>query len=357
MPFRAYYLDSSENLQIDLTEPEVRAAYESEAGLLWVDFSGTNEADGQFLEQTFNFHPVAINDCLRADLNMPNAYDFEGYLFVILHGVNYGTESDVLETTELDMFIGPRFVVTCHRDFMHSMDAAVRVAETNGRPLRQGVDFLAHVIIDAVVNSIMPIIDRLSDRGDDIEEVVFQSLHSTTLEAILQLKRSSLQLRRAMAPQRLVLNQLARGDFGQITPEAAIFYRDVYDSMVRIESSIESLRERTDTIMSTYISAQANQQNEAMRTLSLIAAIFLPLSLVAGIYGMNFEFMPELELKWGYFVVLGTMISVATGVVYWFWARRWITAGRRRLQAFVPAAVDPERLFDYVGLVTRWTRS
>jgi magnesium transporter len=128
-----------------------------------------------------------------------------------------------------------------------------------------------------------------------------------------------------------------------------IYYRDIYDEMVRIESSIENLRERTDTILTTHMSAIANQQNETMKTLSLIAAIFLPLTLLAGIYGMNFGYMPELGFRYGYFIVLGVMVTVAGGVVWWFWARRWLAAGRQRLERFVPTAVDPERLAGYPG--------
>jgi magnesium transporter len=188
--------------------------------------------------------------------------------------------------------------------------------------LRHGVDFLAHALIDALVSNIIPTIDRLSDRSDDIEDVIFQHAHPSTLEAILQVKRSSLRLRRAMAPQRLALNQLARGDFALISPEAMIYYRDIYDEMVRIESSIENLRERIDTILTTRMS---------------------------GIYGMNFDYMPELRFQYSYFIVLGVMVTVAGGVVWWFWARKWLAAGRKRLERFVPTAVDPERLIDYRG--------
>jgi magnesium transporter len=119
--------------------------------------------------------------------------------------------------------------------------------------------------------------------------------------------------------------------------------------MVRIESSIENLRERIDTILTTHMSAIANQQNETMKILSLIAAIFMPLTLLAGIYGMNFYYMPELRFQYSYFIVLGVMVTVAGGVVWWFWARKWLAAGRKRLERFVPTAVDPERLIDYPG--------
>jgi magnesium transporter len=349
MPFQAYYLDATGEFHKDLNEEAVQAAYASGQGLLWVDISETTEEDGRFLERVFSFHPVAIEACVETEINTSTIYDFNQYLFLILHGINYRVESDILQTTELAIFIGPHYLVSNHNFFLYSVEAVRKLAEADGRPLRRGVDFLAHALIDALVSNIIPTIDRLSDRSDDIEDVIFQHAHPSTLEAILQVKRSSLRLRRAMAPQRLALNQLARGDFALISPEAMIYYRDIYDEMVRIESSIENLRERIDTILTTHMSAIANQQNETMKILSLIAAIFMPLTLLAGIYSMNFDYMPELRFQYSYFIVLGVMVTVAGGVVWWFWARKWLAAGRKRLERFVPTAVDPERLIDYPG--------
>ena len=349
MPFKAYYLDATGEFHKDLNEEQIQTAYASGEGLLWVDISETTEEDGNFLARVFGFHPLAIEACVETEINTPTIYDFNQYLFLIFHGINYIAASDILQTTELAIFIGPHYLVSNHNFFLYSVDAVRKLAEADGRPLRRGVEFLAHALIDALVANIIPTITRLGDRADDIEEVIFQTAHPSTLEAILQLKRSGLRLRRAMAPQRLTLNQLARGDFALISREAMIYYRDIYDEMVRIESSIENLRERTDTILTTHMSAIANQQNETMKALSLIAAIFLPLTLLAGIYGMNFEYMPELGFRYSYFIVLGVMVTVAGGVAWWFWARRWIAAGRKRLERFVPTAVDPERLVGYPG--------
>jgi magnesium transporter len=354
LSFQAIYLDPEGQLKTGLNEHDVRAAITSGGGLLWVDIVKTTEEDGEFLERTFAFHPLTIQDCIETTINSPKVDDFEDYLFMVFHGINYAAETQVIQTSELDLFLGPHSVVTNHNDYMHSVDAITRLVNQDGRLMRRGVDFFAHAVIDALVNNIIPAVDQLGERADDIEDVLFQSPHPSTLEAILHVKRSSLRLRRAMVPQREVLNRLSRGEFGRIGDEAAIYYRDIYDAVARLESFIDNLRDRTDTILATYMSVVANQQNETMKTLSLVAADFLPLRLLAGIYGMNFEFMPELGFKYGYFIVLGTMITVALSVFWWFWARYWIRAGRRRLEKFVPSAVDPERLINYVGQVTRW---
>lgn len=351
MPFIANYLDTRGVVKQGLSEADIEEALNSREGLLWIDIHETTAADGEFLKRVFPFHSLAVEDCVESSVNTPKVDDFEDHLFIVLHGIDYAAEEDVLQTTELDIFLGSNYVVSNHNRFLYSVEAVKRLAALDGRPLRRGSEFLAHSLIDALVTNITPAIDRLGERVDDVEEVVFRSTHQSTMEAILLLKRSSLRLRRAMVPQREVLNRLGRGEFLQIGDEARIFYRDIYDHMVRIEGLVEGLRERTDTVLATYMSAVAQQQNETMKTLSLIAAIFLPLSLLAGVYGMNFENMPELSLWWGYYGVLGAMVVAAVGTAWWFWARKWIAVGRRRMERFIPTAVDPEKL---IGYVTRW---
>jgi len=151
-----------------------------------------------------------------------------------------------------------------------------------------------------------------------------------------------------MAPQRELLNRLSRGEFPVIKSEAQIFYRDIYDHLVRIEDLNQTNRDSADNALTTYLSSVANRQNETMRVLSIVATIFLPLALLAGIYGMNFEYMPELKVAWGYFAVLGFMGAVIAGAIWWFWARRWIMWGRQRVIRLRPFAVEREKLIGHI---------
>lgn len=219
--------------------------------------------------------------------------------------------------------------------------------------MRKGADFLAHSIIDALIDNMLPTIDRMSDVADEIEEEVIRHPQQPTLEAILKLKRSTLRIHRVISPQREVLNRLSRGDFEIISGKAQIFYRDVYDHIVRIEDLNQTLRDRSDNALSTHLSSIANKQNEVMKLLSIVAAIFLPLTLLAGIYGMNFENMPELGWEWGYFAVLGFMGTVIAVLVWWFWARGWIARERRRVSRFRLFEVDPEKLIGHIGHATK----
>jgi magnesium transporter len=348
MPFKGYYLSPEGDLKCDLTAKELKAAFESGQGLLWVDIAETTEEDGRFLENTFNFHRLAVEDCVSPLIHSPKIDDFGDYLFLIVHGINHAVESEIVETAELEIFLGHHFVVSNHSSPLYSVEAVKRQAEDDGRPMRRGADFLAHALVDTLIDNIMPTIDKMSDIAEEIEEEVIRSPHQTTLEAILKLKRSTLRIHRVMAPQREILNRLSRGEFPLIKEEARIFYRDIYDHLVRIEDLNQTIRDRADNALSTYLSSVANRQNETMRVLSIVATIFLPLTLVAGIYGMNFEYMPELGWRWGYFAVLGLIGAVIVVAIWWFWARNWITWGRRRIIRIRPFAVEPKKLIGYI---------
>ena len=356
MSFKAYYLTPEGVLRRELTEQQVRAAFESKEGLLWVDVAETTEEDGELMERILSLHHLAVEDCLSAAVHPPKIDDFGDYLFIVVHGINHTAESDIVETTELALFLGPHFVVSSHHVPLHSVDSIDKLVERDGRPLTRGPDFLAHGLIDALVDNVLPTVDRMSEVAEDIEEEAIRGPQQSTLQAILKLKRSTLQMHRVMAPQREIMNRLSRGEFKIVREDAQIFYRDIYDHIVSIEDLNQTLRDRADNALATYLSSVSIQQNETMKVLSIVASIFLPLTLVAGIYGMNFENMPELEWSWGYFAVLGFMATVAAAAMSWFWARRWVTWGHRQVARVRLFAVESEKLIGYLGHLAKWPR-
>lgn len=356
MSFSAYYLTPSGELRHNLGEEEVRSAFASKEGLLWVDVSETTEEDGRFLERVFGFHHLAVEDCVSPRVRAPKIDDFGDYIFIILHGINHASESHIVETAELEMFLSSHYVVSNHNFPMYSVDHVRRLVEDDARPMRRGADFLAYALMDTLIDNILPTIDEMAERAEEIEEEVIRSPQQNTLGAILQLKHSSLRIHRVAAPQRDVLNRLSRGEFRAIGEQARIFYRDVYDHIMRIEDLNQSLRDRASDALSTYLSSVANRQNETMRVLSIVATIFLPLMLVAGIYGMNFENMPELGWRWGHFAVLGFMGTVIIVALLWFRARNWMTWGRRGVAKLRPFRVEPHKLVGYLGNMARGSK-
>jgi magnesium transporter len=354
---QAFYLTPEGSLQTGLDEAAIHAAFQSGQGLLWVDVSETTDEDGAFLARVFGFHHLTIEDCVNPLIHPPKIDEFDDYIFFIVHGINHAAESDIVETAELEMFLGPHYVVTNHNFPILSLSAVAHETEReDGRPMRRGADFLAHRIIDTLIDNILPTIERMDEVANEVEEEAIRSPHQVTIDTLLKLKRSIQRINRVIAPQREIINRLSRGDFPLIGEEARIYYRDVYDHLYRIDSLNQILRDRAGDALSTYLSSIAVRQNETMKVLGMVATVFLPLTLVAGIYGMNFDYMPELRWRWGYYAVVGFMAAVIIVSFSLFWARQWMAWWRRQARRVRPFAVEPERLLHYVGNLTRGLR-
>ncbi len=345
----SFYMEPDGRLIENVSPSQIPALVAGGQGLLWVDIESANDQDGQFLSNTFHFHPLSIADCISKNIHPPKIDEFEDHLFLIIHGVNYHGESDVVETTELGMFIGKNYVVTSHDVPMNSVTVMSDRIRINTRPMRKGADFLAHDFIDALVDFIMPVTDAMQEKCEDIVSESMQNPSEKTIAAILQIKRSVQALNRVMLPQREILNSISRGDYHLISEKALIYYRNIFDHLVRVEMLCQEIRDMADNSLSIYLSSVANRQNETMKLLAIVAAIFMPLTLLAGIYGMNFDNMPELEWEWGYFVVVG-IIGTAIVLMLWvFWARNWISIGRRTVSGITPIILtDPHRVKRYI---------
>lgn len=353
MPVYAYYLTPDGKNLNNIGTEEIESSFLSGTGLLWVDIEGDEKDDIRLMSDIFKFHQLAIDDCLGEHINPPKVDDFKEHIFVILHGINYTVESDIVETNQMELFLGTNFVVSHHTFPILSTREVRRRIEDNGRPMSRGADFLAHEIADALIDNILPTIDTMSDVADDIEEEAIHNPQKRTLEEILKLKRSAMRIHRVMAPQRETLNRLSRREFVIITAGAQIYFRDIYDHLVRIEDLNNGIRDRADNALSTYLSSIANRQNETMRILSIVTAIFLPLTLLAGIYGMNFEYMPELTWHWGYFAVLGLMALAIASILWWLWLRNVITFGKRRITFIRPIKVEGKKLLGHIDRIAR----
>lgn len=357
MAFNAYYMSPEGALGCDLSKEQVKDVIGKKQGLLWVDIDEPSDNDRELLEQYFGFHHLAVEDCVCPDTHPPKIDDFDEYLFLIFHGIDHQTESDVVETAGLALFLGPFYVVSVHHLPLHSLQAVKAHVDQSGRWMMKGADFLAHAIIDALIDNILPTIDQMSDVADYVEDAAIRNPVPDTIDSILKLKRSALRIHRVMAPQREILNRLSRGEFPLIKEEAEIFYRDIYDHLIRIEDLNQTIRDMSDNALSTYLSSVANKQNDSMKMLTVVATIFMPLTLLAGIYGMNFEYMPELKWHWAYFCVLGIIVLAIIVMIWRFWARKWITWGRGKVtEKMHMFSVTPDKLTWHINHSVKKTR-
>lgn len=303
---------------------EPGALHEHSEAMHWVDLEDPTPEEASILERVFHFHPLAIEDCL-ADIHHPKADDYEDYLFIIVHGIRFDAPSDQFVTRELDIFLGRNYLVTHHHGPMRSISAA---RDQCGKSLQaampKGVDYLLQFVLDQMFEHYFPNLDAIEDKIQLVQVEVFEKPTPETLERIFGLKRDVLQLRRICTPQREIVHRLARGEFGVVSAKAALYFRDTYDNLYRIVDASYAYQDMVQGTLDAYLTAVSNRLNETMKRLTVIGAIFAALTVISGIYGMNFEHMPELKWRYGYAWVLTLMAAVSGGLLIFFKKKEWI---------------------------------
>ena len=297
---------------------------EAEGALHWIDLEDPTVKEAAILEDPFHFHPLAIEDCL-SEVHHPKVDDYGEYLFFIMHGIRFDAPTDQFITRELDIFLGRNYLVTHHHGPMRSISAARELCGKNLQAaMPRGVDFLIHQILDQMIEHYFPALDAIEDKIQLVQVEVFEKPTRETLERIFTLKRDVLQLRRICQPQREILHRLSRGEFTVISPKAAIYFRDIFDNLYRIVDASFAYQDLIQGTLDAYLTAVSNRLNETMKRLTVFGAIFAALTVLTGVYGMNFDHMPELKWRYGYAMVWLLMIAVTGGLLVLFKKKEWI---------------------------------
>jgi magnesium transporter len=288
---------------------------------LWIDSSDGDPELGQFLENLLKLHPLAVEDILQ-DRPSPKVEDYGEYLYVVAHApLKNGRE---LSTCEVDLVWNKQWIFTHRRGDTPAVISMRDELKRNPRPLEKGPAFIAHGILDNMVDAYLPIVDAWDDEIDGIETDVIERPSRVVLQHIFDLKRALQRMRRVALHQRELLHRLSRGEF-ELVPEAALpFFRDVYDHFLRVADLADSYRELLSGALDAYLSTVSNRMNEVMKTLTIISSVLLPLTFIVGVYGMNFDFMPELHWKYGYLFVWGVLVAVASALILLFRRRGWL---------------------------------
>jgi magnesium transporter len=290
----------------------------------WVDIDEDSEALRETLRSQLKLHPLVVEDIFHERMN-PKVEDYDDYLYVVLHGITceHDDPEDV-RTVEFDLVIAAQWIVSHHRGDMTAIDEVVAECARNARLIDRGAGFIAHAIMDHVVDYYVPVVDAFDRYVDEVETAVVEHPDPTVLQRIFRLKRSLQRLRRIAMHQREVLLRLSRGEFELIPERALPFYRDIHDHFVRVSDLADGYRELLSGALDAYLSVVSNRMNEVMKTLTLVATVMLPLTFIAGVYGMNFEHMPELRWRYGYLAAWLVMGAVAVGMIVWFRRKRWL---------------------------------
>lgn len=297
--------------------------------VIWVDMESPTEVDEQVLLDVFNFHPLTVEDC-RENRHYPKIEEFPGYIYFIVHGVRADTSPDRFNTIELDGFLGKNYVITYHHDKFRSIANVKQLLRTSPIACQRGPAFLLHQILDQIVDFYSPVLDDFDGRIDELEGTIFslKQPNNEILSQIMDLKRSVLRLRRISNKQMDILLRMSRGEFHALIPEdMRPFYRDIHDHIVRVTDLADSYRDLISGSLEAYLSVVSNRMNEIMKVLTIFSAVMLPLTFIAGVYGMNFENMPELHSRYGYYGALVVMGVVAVGMLIFFWRRGWLGGG------------------------------
>lgn len=295
---------------------------------LWVDIQQPEqEIIEPLLEEQFGFHELAAEDTLSAT-TLPKYDSFANYDFFIFRTVDVNVSDHHAETYKIAAFLGSNFLVTVHRRPLRTIDDVALRLPTDRRLLERGPDFVLYTIVDAMVDAHFPLLEQIEEAVDDLQERIFHDAGEMHLDELLHLKRDINVLRRHTLPQRELLNQISRGDANFVQRPHLIYFRDVYDHMFRISETIDVDRDQMGGTMDAYLSVVANRTNDTMKVLTIFSAIMLPLTLIAGIYGMNFRHMPELEWIHGYPFAISLMLAVGLLMLGLFWRKGWI--GKKR---------------------------
>jgi magnesium transporter len=326
---RALYRTQAGHTRTDLRPEEFTTALRDDSGLLWVDLADESpQVCAPILRETFGFHPLAVDDALE-ESHVPKVDDWGKYIYLVLHAVVFDPLNDEpLTTLELDMFLGRNYLVTYQARPLAAVDRVWTACQRDERHLQNGVGHLLYKVADELVADYLPAIERIDEAIDQIEDQVFDNPTPSTLENIFVLKRALLHLRRIIAPQREVLNKLARGDYAVIDVEERIFFRDVYDHLVRLYDIAESLRDLVGSALDTYLSVVNNRMNEVMKTLTVITTLFLPVSFLVGFFGTNF-FQPVAPLNAftdhpAFGIFMAALVVIPVGMYAWMRKRAWM---------------------------------
>jgi len=291
--------------------------------VVWADVSDPTSRDFEELAEEFGFHHLSIEDC-RNEHQRPKIEEYAGYYFMVLYEAELTGPNDRLELRELNIFLGKNYLVTVHSRPIRAIETTRRLwGEWTDRS-DQGSGLLAYLLIDSIVDDYLPLLDVISERMDDLEDSIFGEFKTESIEEIFIIKKKLLYLRRAVTPLRDVFNTLLRREQPIFPRETHVYFQDVFDHLIRVADTIDTLRDMLSSTMDAYLSVAGNRMNQVMKRLTSVSTILMSVTLIAGIYGMNFVMMPETKWRYGYVYALLSMVAVGLALYAYLKKVKWI---------------------------------
>ncbi|MFH1189351.1 MAG: magnesium/cobalt transporter CorA [Candidatus Omnitrophota bacterium] len=323
--YESFLYDPEKGSRTGSSVVEITEALKDGRTLVWIDVLDIDDSDIDLLTSVFNLHPITIEDFIMPNAR-PKIEKFKDYFFLIMFSIeqNGEKEKDKVSLGELNCCLGANFLITFHNCPLRSVGVCKERSIKRSQAMMNGADMLLYAILDSCVESYFPIVKIFDNYVDKISDELFAEPTKATLKKIYRLKNEIISLRRNIGPQADIISSMSRGDFGFISSANAVYFRNIYDSLVRLNDTVGTLRDVITGAMETYTSLMSNRLNEVMKTLTIIATIMMPLTLVASIYGMNFKHMPELDSKFGYPSVIAIMAAITITMLVYFKRRKWL---------------------------------
>jgi len=291
----------------------------------WINIDGLHDVNIiEKIGSHFNIHPLVLEDILNTG-QRPKAEEYEDAIFVVLKMLNYDKTAEQILSEQFSLVLGPNFLISFQEiqgDVFKTVRERIRKPKTRIR--KAGCDYLAYALIDAIVDHYFVILEALGDKMEDLEAELLDNPTRDTVEIIHEMKQEMIYMRKHIWPIREIINGLVKSESSLIQEQMHVYFRDVYDHTIQIIDTIESYRDILAGMLDMYMSTVSNKMNEVMKVLTIIATIFIPITFVAGIYGMNFKFMPELEWRWGYVMVWAIIVVVAGIMIGFFKKKQWL---------------------------------
>jgi len=300
-------------------------SFKDKPTVTWINIDGIHEIE--IIEKIgthFDLHPLTLEDIVHTE-QRPKMEDFEHYIYVVLRLLIFDEIENEINAEQISIILGSNFIISFQEMegdvFNHVKD---RIRNGKGRIRKMGADYLAYALIDAIVDNYFVILEKLGEKIESIEEELVTNPRPETLQTIHELKREMIFLCKSVWPLREVVNSMERGESSLIQDSTTVYLRDVYDHTIQVIDTIETFRDMLSSMLDIYLSSISNKMNEVMKVLTIIATIFIPLTFIAGIYGMNFRYMPELEWHYGYFTLWIVILIIASLMILYFRKRDWL---------------------------------
>ena len=311
--------------ELELKSVEDSFNFKQTESISWLNINGLNHiADIEKIGKHYNLHPLIIADIANTS-QRPKIDVYDDYIFIILKMLYYDSEENI-QIEQISFVLGANYVLTFQEIEGDAFDnVRERLRTVNGRIRTLGADYLLYALVDAIVDHYYIVSETMGNKIEDLEDLLFgDNIQNELSQEVLSLKKEVLKIRRAIYPIREIISRIEKNEHALINPNSVQYYRDIYNHVIQLADSIDIYREMIWSLMDMYMTTISNKMNEVMKVLTIIATIFIPLTFIAGIYGMNFDNMPELHYKYSYFILWGIMIVIFLGMIYYFKKKRWI---------------------------------